>query len=484
MHYIPTIGLEAHVELNTSSKVFCGCSTKFGERPNTQVCPVCLGMPGVLPVLNRKAVEHTLALAIALGCKIAAEARFDRKHYFYPDLPKNYQISEYDQPIATAGQLELELKGTRKTIGLRRIHLEEDVGKNLHAEDTGLKEKSLVDFNRAGIPLMEIVTEPDLHSIEEVEVYMNTIRDILLYLNISDCKMQEGSIRFEANVSTSPSASPAKGVRVEIKNLNSFRSVAAAVEYEIKRQTEILQAGERVKLETKLWDEKLKVTESMRLKEEAHDYRYFPEPDLVPLLIAPSWVEEIRGRIPELPQKKRERFIRDYGLPPYDALVLTSSPALASFFEETVGMKSQPKMVSNWLMVEVLGIIKERGGDLSSIKLTSKLTPEKLARLLKMIAAGTISGKIAKEVLPVMLERGTDPEEIVREKGLLQIEGRDEIEEAVNQVLKENDKTVAQYKEGKEKAFMFLVGQVMKKTRGRANPSLVNEILRKLLGKE
>lgn len=481
MHYIPTIGLEAHVELNTRSKVFCGCSTKFGERPNTQVCPVCLGMPGVLPVLNKKAVEHTLALAIALGCKIASEARFDRKHYFYPDLPKNYQISEYDQPIAMAGQLEIEINGATKTIGLRRIHLEEDVGKNLHAEDTGLEEKSLVDFNRAGVPLMEIVTEPDLHSLEEVEGYMNALRDIILYLNISDCKMQEGSIRFEANVSVAPSSSPAKGVRVEIKNLNSFRSVVGAVEYEIKRQTEVLNAGEKVKLETKLWDEKLKVTESMRLKEEAHDYRYFPEPDLVPLSITSGWLEEIRPRIPELPQKKRERFIRDYRLPPYDALVLTSSPALASFFEETVGMLTQPKMVSNWLMVEVLGIIKERGEDISSIKLTSKLTPEKLARLLKMIVAGTISGKTAKEVLAVMLERGTDPEEVVDEKGLSQIGGGEELEEAVSQVLKENAETVAQYKAGKEKAFMFLVGQVMKKTRGRANPALVHEILKRLL---
>jgi len=474
MNYIPSIGLEVHVELNTQSKVFCGCPNKFGQSPNTQVCPICLGMPGVLPVLNKKAVEHTLVMGISLGCNIAKEARFDRKHYFYPDLPKNYQISEYKEPLAANGSLDLST--IEKTIRIRRVHLEEDTGKNLHAEDTGVEGASLVDFNRAGVPLMEIVTEPDLGRVEEVEDYMNTLREILLYLDISDCKMQEGSIRFEANISIVPEGSSGRGTRTEIKNLNSFRSVIGSVVYEIGRQEEVLEAGKKVNLETRLWDEKLKVTQPMRSKEEAHDYRYFPEPDLVPVAVSEEWIEDIKQRIPELPQKKRKRFIQVYGLPAYDAGVLTASPDLASFFEKTVAFISQPKMVSNWIMVEVLGAMKEREEE----KILN-LTPQRFAALLKMVVDGQISGKIAKEVLPLVLDTGKDPKEIVEEQGLSQIGARDEIEKVVRDVLKENEKTVADYKAGKEKALVFLVGQVMRKTRGKANPKLVNEILRELL---
>ncbi len=473
MDYIPTIGLEVHVELNTQSKVFCGCSTRFGQRPNTQVCPICLGMPGVLPVLNKKAVEHTVAMALALDCGISREATFDRKHYFYPDLPKNYQISEYSQPIAANGRIEL---GTKKTIRIRRVHLEEDTGKNLHAEDTGVSGKSLIDFNRSGVPLMEIVTEPDMESVEDVENYMNSLREILLYLNVSDCKMQEGSIRFEANISVSPEGSSAKGVKVEIKNLNSFRSVAGSVTYEIERQKKILAEGKEVIPDTRLWDDKMKMTQPMRSKEEAHDYRYFPEPDLVPVMITEEWIKGIRERVPELPQKKRERFIRDHGLPPYDADVLISSPDLASLFEKTAEIFPQPKMVSNWIMGDVQAAMKETGE-----KKALNLTPEKLAGLLKMVIDGEITGKIAKDVLILIFETGKDPQEIVKEKGLVQIGSSDEVEEAVRGVLKENEKVVNEYKAGKEKSFMFLVGQVMKKTKGRANPSLVHEILRKLL---
>lgn len=476
MNYIPAIGLEVHVELNTLSKVFCSCSTKFGQPPNTQVCPVCLGMPGVLPVLNKKAVEHTVAMAIALDCEISKEARFDRKHYFYPDLPKNYQISEYTHPLAANGKITLER--TKKIVRIRRIHLEEDTGKNLHAEDTGVEGISLIDFNRSGVPLMEIVTEPDMESIEEAEDYMNTLREILLYLNISDCKMQEGSIRFEANISLAPEGSPVKGIRVEVKNLNSFRSVIGSIDYEIKRQREILAQGQDVAQETRLWDEKLKITQPMRSKEEAHDYRYFPEPDLVPVAITEEWLKKISETIPELPQKKRERFIQEFGLPPYDAGVLISSPYLASLFEKTTELFPHPKMVSNWIMVELLGAMKEREQE----KLFN-LTPERLAGLLKMIADGRISGKIAKDILPLVLDTAKEPEEIVKEKGLSQIGSRDEIRQVVEGVLRENEKVVGEYMAGKEKAFVFLVGQVMRKTRGQANPRLVNEILHKSLGK-
>jgi aspartyl-tRNA(Asn)/glutamyl-tRNA(Gln) amidotransferase subunit B len=431
-------------------------------------------MPGVLPVLNKKAVEHTLAMGMALECKIAGEAGFDRKHYFYPDLPKNYQISEFGEPLASGGKLELS--GTKKMVRIRRVHLEEDTGKNLHAEDTGVKGKSLIDFNRSGVPLMEIVTEPDIGSVEEAEDYMNSLKEILLYLNISDCKMQEGSIRFEANVSVAREDSSVKGVKVEIKNLNSFRSVTGSVIYEIERQTKLLEEGKRITAETRLWDEKLKMTRLMRTKEEAHDYRYFPEPDLVPVAMASGWIEEIKKRVPELPQKKRERFVQAYGLPPYDAGVLISSPDLASLFEKTVKITSRPKIVSNWIMGEVRGALKEKREEK-----IANLTPEKLAGLLSMVIDGRISGKIAKEVLPLVLETGKDPQKIVKERGLLQIGSRDDIENVVKEVLKENEKVANEYKDGKAKALTFLVGQVMGKTKGRANPKLVNEILKELL---
>lgn len=468
--YEAVIGLEVHVELNTETKVFCPCPTTFGATPNTQVCPVCLGLPGVLPVLNRKAVEFAIMAALALNCRVAPRSKFDRKNYFYPDLPKDYQISQYDMPLAHGGYVEISLNGGIKRIGIRRIHLEEDTGKLVHDGVTG---GSLVDYNRSGVPLLEIVSEPDMRTPEEARAYLEKLRSTLQYTGISDCKMEEGSLRCDANVSIRPKGSDEWGTLTEIKNMNSFRSVKLALEYEIKRQTELARRGERIVRETRHWDEARGVTFSSRSKEEAHDYRYFPDPDLVPLEIDGKWVDEIRARLPELPDAKKRRFMDRYSLPEYDAEVLTSSRELAEFYERCVELFPDPKGVSNWVMGEVLRVLNARNEEIQG----SKLSPEMLADMLKLIRDGTISGKIGKELIEEMMETGERPQKIIEGKGLVQISDRDELRAMIEGVIESNPSVVEDYRKGKEKALGFLVGQVMKLTRGRANPQLVNELL-------
>lgn len=472
------IGLEVHVELATKSKIFCSCSTEFGAPPNTHVCPICLGMPGVLPVLNKKALEYAVRAALALNCEIAPFSKFDRKNYFYPDLPKAYQISQYDQPLAYGGYVDIEVNGEKRRIRIKRVHLEEDAGKLLHAgDDIAGAATSLVDFNRSGVPLIEIVSEPDIRSPEEARLYLMKLKTILEYLGVSDCKMEEGSLRCDANLSVRPRGAKELGTKTEIKNMNSFRAVFKGLEYEERRQKEALAAGEEIVQETRHWDENRSVTVSMRGKEEAHDYRYFPDPDLVPLVIDRAWVEEIRRSLPELPDARRERFQREYGLPAYDAEVLTASRTLADFYDECVRLFPDPKAVSNFVMSEVLRLLNAEGKDI----VDTPLTPQHLAKLLGLVKEGTISGKIAKDVFEEVFKTGRDPAEIVKERGLVQISDEGELTRIVDEVLAANPAVVADYRGGKEKAFTFLVGQVMKATRGKANPALVNKLLKEKL---
>lgn len=475
--YEPVIGLEVHAELNTRTKIFCDCPTTFGAGPNTQVCPVCLGLPGVLPVLNRTVLEYAMKAALALNCQVAAYSKFDRKNYPYPDLPKNYQISQYDLPLASGGYIDIEVNGESKRIRIRRLHLEEDAGKLIHLEATAGGPGSLVDYNRTGVPLIEIVSEPDIASPEEARLYLTKLKNIIEYTGVSDCKMEEGSLRCDANVSVRPAGATEFGIPVELKNLNSFRAVQRALEYEIERQSAALDAGGRVARETRRWDEARNCTVVLRSKEEAHDYRYFPEPDLVPLSIDRQWVERIRENLPELPDARRERFVRDYGLPVYDAAVLTSSRRLADFYDECARLGADPKAASNWIMGELLGYLNANGLDLEDVP----LRPAMLAGLLRLIENGTISGKIAKTVFEEMCRTGADPERIVQEKGLVQISDEAEIVALVEQVIATNPGPAADFRAGKEKALGFLVGQVMKVTRGRANPDLVNRLLRERL---
>lgn len=477
MNYQPVVGLEVHAELSTDSKVFCGCSTRFGQEPNSQTCPVCLGFPGMLPVLNKKVVEYGLKAALALNGEVSPYSKFDRKNYYYPDLPKNYQISQNYLPLASNGHLNISIKGRVKTIGISNIHLEEDAGKNLHGEDTGRAEESLVDFNRAGVPLIEIVTGPDMHKLEEVEEFMSTLRDVLLYLGICDCRMEEGSLRFEANISLRPEGESTLGNRVEMKNLNSFKMVLKALEYEMSRQKDILQQGKTVKAETRLWDEEKGITSAMRGKEEAPDYRYFPEPDLVSLVIDSKWIEKIKKSLPELPQARRMRLIKEYGIPEYDAGVLTANRALAGFYEEVVKLFPDGKKVSNWVMVELLGRLKER-----KLKIEDSLVrPSQLAEMLTLIKDGLISGKIAKDVFTEMFNTGKGASTVVEEKGWMQISDESQMREIVEEIIRKNPKSVEDFQGGKEKVFGFLVGQVMKETAGKANPQLVNKLLRERL---
>ncbi|BCV25423.1 MAG TPA: Asp-tRNA(Asn)/Glu-tRNA(Gln) amidotransferase subunit GatB [Firmicutes bacterium] len=471
------IGLEVHVELATQSKVFCRCSTAFGAPPNTHVCPICLGMPGVLPVLNKKALEYTLRAALALNCEIASFSKFDRKNYFYPDLPKAYQISQYDQPLAENGYVDIEVNGEPRRIRIKRVHLEEDAGKLLHAGDIAAAATSLVDFNRSGVPLIEIVSEPDIRSPEEARLYLTKLKTILQYLGVSDCKMEEGSLRCDANLSVRPRGSEKFGTKTELKNLNSFRAVFKGLEYEEERQKEAVAAGEVIVQETRHWDEARSVTVSMRGKEEAHDYRYFPDPDLVPVVVDRAWVEEIRRSLPELPDARRARFMREYGLPAYDAEVLTASRSLADFYDECVRLLPDPKAVSNWLMSEALRLLNAEGKDIAE----TPLTPQHLAKLLTLVKKGTISGKIAKDVFEELFKTGADPEEIVKQRGLVQISDEGELGGIVDQVIAANPAVVADYRGGKEKALTFLVGQVMKATRGKANPAVVNKLLKEKL---
>ncbi len=475
--YEAVIGLEVHAQLLTASKIFCGCSTRFGEAPNSQTCPICLGLPGVLPVLNKKAVEFAIRTALAVRGSIAPHSVFARKNYFYPDLPKDYQISQYELPLSTGGFVEVSNNGMSRRVRIRRVHLEEDAGKLLHAGTMDRAEYSLVDFNRCGVPLIEMVTEPDLRTPEAAAEFLKEFRTILQYLGVSQGNMEEGNLRCDANVSVRPAGNMDLGVKTEVKNMNSFKNVQRALEYEIGRQIRLLKSGQPIVQETHLWDAEQGITLPMRGKEEAHDYRYFPEPDLVPLEISPAWVEEIAASLPELPAGRRQRFVQVYGLPEYDAAVLTASKALADFFEECTHLHRDVKLVSNWIMSELLGHLNREGKEITE----SPVTPAQLAALLKLIQDAVISGKIAKVVFEEMYQTGKSPEAIIREKGLIQITDPEELGRIVDQVLAENPGPVSDFRGGKEKARTALVGAVMRATKGKANPQLVNDLLREKL---
>ncbi|CEH28111.1 glutamyl-tRNA amidotransferase [Aneurinibacillus migulanus] len=474
MQFETVIGLEVHVELSTKSKIFCGCSTEFGAPPNTHTCPICLGHPGVLPVLNKKAVEFAMKAALALNCEISEESKFDRKNYFYPDLPKAYQISQYDQPIGENGWIDIEVNGETKRIGITRLHLEEDAGKLVHA-DSGYA--SLVDYNRVGTPLVEIVSEPDLRSPEEARAYLEKLKAIIQYCEVSDVKMEEGSLRCDANISLRPVGQEAFGTRAELKNVNSFRNVQRGLEYEEVRQADILRDGDEVVQETRRWDEAKGRTVSMRGKEEAHDYRYFPDPDLIKLNISREWVEEIRSSIPELPDARKARYLSEYGLPEYDASVITMSKELSDFFDATVQTGADAKTAANWLMGELIGYLNANEKEMKDIQ----MTPESLGQMITLIEKGTISNKIAKKVFKEMMETGKSPEKIVEEQGLVQISDEGAIKQMVEEVVAKNPQAVEDFKAGKEKAIGALVGQVMKASKGKANPGVVNQLLRDVL---
>lgn len=478
--YEAVIGLEVHVELKTKTKIFCGCPTEFGGEPNTHVCPICLGLPGVLPVLNKKVLEYAAKAGLALNCTIAEFSKFDRKNYFYPDLPKAYQISQFDLPIAKEGFLDINVDGESKRIGITRIHMEEDAGKLVHQGLTiSASHSSLADYNRTGVPLIEIVSEPDIRSAEEAKAYLEKLKAIIEYVDVSDVKMEQGSLRCDANVSVRPVGTSEFGTRTEIKNLNSFRSVQRAIEYEIERQIDVIEEGGRIIQETRTWDENKGITLSLRSKEEAHDYRYFPDPDLTPLIIKKEWIEELRASLPEMPEAKKARLIEQHGLPEYDAGVITSSRALAEFYDRAVEIYPQYKAVSNWIMVELLKLLNAENKEITQVP----IKPEGLAKMLQMIDAGTISGKIAKQVFGEMFTTGQDPEVIVKEKGLVQISDEGQISQMVDTIIANNPKSVEDFKAGKEKAIGFLVGQVMKATKGQANPGLVNKLLKEKLAK-
>jgi len=478
--YDVVIGLEVHAQLLTRSKMFCGCPTAFGAAPNSQTCPVCQGMPGVLPVVNRRAIEFGIKTALAFNCRINPACRFARKHYYYPDMPKNFQISQYEEPLAEDGALEIDVDGASRTIGIQRLHLEEDVGKLLHEGTLETAQASLVDYNRSGVPLMETVSRPDLRSPEEAAAYLRAFRAVLVYLGVCDGNMEEGSLRCDANVSLRPRGATELGTKVEIKNMNSFRNVKLALEFEVKRQTQALEAGERIVQETRLWDADKGYTRAMRSKEYAHDYRYFPEPDLVPLEIERAWVDAIRAALPELPRQRRQRFVSQYGLPPYDAGLLTQSRALAEYYEAAVREFPQPKIVSNWIMSELL---RELPGDDERAIERAPVPPANLAGLLALIADGTISGKIAKDVFQKMVGSGEDARTIVAREGLTQVADEGALAAVIDQVLAQNPKAVEDYKGGKTAAKGALVGQVMKATRGKANPAIVNRLLEEKLSK-
>jgi aspartyl-tRNA(Asn)/glutamyl-tRNA(Gln) amidotransferase subunit B len=472
------IGLEVHAQLLTRSKMFCGCPTTFGAPPNSQTCPVCQGMPGVLPVINRRAIELAVRTALAFNCRINPACRFARKHYYYPDMPKNFQISQYEEPLAEDGSLEIELgDGTSRAIGIERLHMEEDVGKLLHEGTLETAQASLVDFNRSGVPLMETVSRPDLTSPDEAVAYLKSFRAILVYLGVCDGNMEEGSVRCDANISLRPRGATSLGTKVEIKNMNSFRSVKMALEYEVTRQAEALRRGERIVQETRLWEADRGYTHSMRSKEHAHDYRYFPEPDLVPLELPGAWVDEARAALPELPRARRQRFVTRYQLTAYDAEVLTQSRALAEYYEATVGAGAPAKAAANWIMSELLREISV--GDEEAIR-ASAITPARLAGLIALIEDGTISGKIAKDVFGKMLG-GDDAATIVRREGLTQVSDAGALASVIEHVLAGNERIVADWKKGKTQAAKALVGQVMKATGGKANPALVNRLVEEKL---
>ncbi|MGB2630096.1 MAG: Asp-tRNA(Asn)/Glu-tRNA(Gln) amidotransferase subunit GatB [Candidatus Omnitrophota bacterium] len=475
--YETVIGLEVHVQLSTKTKAFCGCSTAFGAPPNAQVCPVCLGMPGVLPVFNEKAFEYAIKVALAIDCDIQKTVKFDRKNYYYPDLPKNYQISQFDMPLAYSGKVTITLEdGSAKVIEITRAHLEEDAGKLMHDPE---RQVSYVDLNRTGTPLLEIVSEPDIRSPQEAHAYLTALKRTIKYLDVSDCNMEEGSLRCDANISIREKGSPELGVKVEVKNMNSFKAVKDALTYEQNRQVELLDDKEKIVQETRLWDENKGITVSMRTKEETQDYRYFPEPDLVPFEVPAELVGKIREELPELPREKSVRFKDEYGLSAEDTDVLTAEKDVAEFYERTVAEIDDPQAVCNWVKGEIMMHRKERNTDIRGLN----VKPGDLARIISMAREGVISGLSAKEVLNAYIDTGKDPEEIVREKGLEQVSDKGAIEEMVDKVISENQKSVDDYKKGKSNALSFLVGQVMKNTKGKANPKMAGEMLKKRLDK-
>jgi len=478
--YEPVIGLEVHVQLLTRTKIFCGCSTRFGDPPNTNVCPVCLGLPGTLPVLNKRAVEMAMRAALALNCTVHDHSRFARKNYFYPDLPKGYQISQYELPLATGGWLEVEIAGIRKRIGITRLHLEEDAAKNLHEGFSQSATKAYIDYNRCGTPLIEIVSEPDMRGKDapkEAYAYLTALRQIMLYTGVSDCNMEEGSLRCDANVSVRPRGSKEFGTKVEVKNLNSFRFLQKALEYEIERHIGVLESGGRLFQETRLWNQAESHTVSMRSKEKAHDYRYFPEPDLLPVHVSAAWREEVRRTLPELPEAKRARFVTSYGITPYDAEVLTNTQSLADYFEAVVKAGAPGKATANWMQTELLRGLKDSGKEITA----SPVSPAALAELVNLVESAKITGAVAKKVFATMFDSGRAAADIVAAEGLGAQVSESAIVEAARDVIAKNPDNVAKFKSGNEGVFKFFVGQVMKATRGQANPQSVNDILRKLL---
>lgn len=474
--YETVIGLEVHVELATKSKIFCGCTTQFGGEVNTHCCPVCMGMPGTLPVLNKKVVEFAIAAGLALNCEITRNCKFDRKNYFYPDLPKAYQVSQLYLPICRNGSIDIEVDGVKKSIGIHEIHMEEDAGKLVHDP---WEDCTLVDYNRCGVPLIEIVSEPDMRSAEEVIAYLEKLKLILQYLGVSDCKMQEGSLRADINLSIREVGATEFGTRTEMKNMNSFKAIARAIEGERKRQIEVLEYGKKVIQETRRWDDNKDTSFAMRSKEDAQDYRYFPEPDLVPIEISEEWLTEIKRREPELRDAKMLRYVKEYEIPEYDAGIITGSKNLADIFEATVALCNKPKEVSNWIMVETMRLLKESEQEVEELK----LSPAKFASLIELIDAGKINRTIAKEVFEQIFKSDVDPKTYIEEHGLGMVSDDGLLRSTIENILKENEQSVSDYKNGKEKAFGFLVGQTMKVMKGKANPSVINEILRELLSK-
>ena len=478
MKYEAVIGLEVHTELQTKTKIFCSCRTSFGADPNTNVCPVCLGLPGVLPVLNKKVLEYAVRAGLALNCEISRFSKFDRKNYYYPDLPKNFQTSQFDLPICEHGYLDVEVEGEKRRIRITRAHMEEDAGKLVH-HGTSITDSdySLVDYNRTGTPLLEIVSEPDMRSAKEAVAYMEKMRAILQYVGISDCRMEEGSLRCDANVSVRPVGQKELGTKTEIKNINSFKGVERAIEYEAMRQAELLEDGGKVVQETRTWDEKEGVTKSMRTKEEANDYRYFPEPDLVPFTVSDEYIENIRKSLPELPDARKERYMKEFGLSSEDAVFMTNDKATADYFEAAVDAGADPKACVNWLMGEFASQLSTDGIEIAK----APVSAENLAALLKLISKGTISGKIAKKVFATMWKEGGNPEEIVKAQGLVQISDTAELSKLVDEVVGKNPKAVEDFKAGKKKAVGALVGQIMNAPKGKANPRVINELLNKKL---
>src|SRR6266404_3411377 len=479
--YEPVIGLEVHVQLLTNSKIFCACSTRFGDAPNSNTCPVCLGLPGTLPVLNKRVVEMATRASLALNCEVHEHSRFARKNYFYPDLPKGYQISQYELPLAAGGWIEVEHDGAKKRIGITRLHLEEDAAKNLHEGFSESATKAYIDYNRCGTPLCEIVSEPDMRKPEEAYAYLTTLRQILLYTGVSDCNMEEGSLRCDANVSVRPRGSHEFGTKVEVKNLNSFRFLQKALEYEIERHIGVIESGGRISQETRLWNQTANRTDSMRSKEKAHDYRYFPEPDLLPVHVSAAWREEIRGALPELPRAKQQRFVTSYGLSKDEAAILTDSQQYADFFESAVKQGADPKQTAAWM--QRLSYLAEKTAEVQRVAADrfGNVAARHFAELIVLVFDGKITATNARTVLAEMFETGKPPAEIIAAKGFAQISDTSAIEQAARDVIAKNPDNVAKYKSGNEGVFKFFVGQVMRATRGQANPQAVNDILKRLL---